>query len=126
MYKIQNKVRLIGEVKNGFKKLSNSYKIEKTESIIVIRSEFVENLFQIEDNDYLEVVFLFIFLRDIILQNNDKGEIFSSHNPKRLRSTGTTTVELLEKRGSILRVRGLDVIDGTPIIDIKPHLVENV
>jgi tRNA (Thr-GGU) A37 N-methylase len=33
-----------------------------------------------------------------------------------------TTVRLLERRGNVLRVRELDAIDGSPIIDIKPYL----
>jgi formylmethanofuran dehydrogenase subunit E len=33
-------------------------------------------------------------------------------------------VELLEIRGNVLRVRGMDAIDGTPVVDIKPHSAE--
>jgi tRNA (Thr-GGU) A37 N-methylase len=33
-------------------------------------------------------------------------------------------VDLLEIRGNVLRVRGMDAIDGTPVVDIKPHSPE--
>ncbi|MCJ7792348.1 MAG: TrmO family methyltransferase, partial [Dehalococcoidia bacterium] len=35
---------------------------------------------------------------------------------------GIATVKLLECRGNILKVIGLDAIDGTPVLDIKPHI----
>jgi tRNA (Thr-GGU) A37 N-methylase len=38
---------------------------------------------------------------------------------------GKATVRLLERRDNILRVEGLDAIDGTPVIDIKPYLPHN-
>jgi tRNA (adenine37-N6)-methyltransferase len=43
----------------------------------------------------------------------------SSHRPNPL---GVTVVELLDRKGGVLRVRGLDTFDGTPILDIKPYL----
>lgn len=35
---------------------------------------------------------------------------------------GVTTVELLEVRQNVVKVKGLDAIDGTPVLDLKPHL----
>jgi tRNA (Thr-GGU) A37 N-methylase len=34
-----------------------------------------------------------------------------------------TAVQLLERRGNVLVVRGLDALDGTPVLDVKPYLV---
>jgi tRNA-Thr(GGU) m(6)t(6)A37 methyltransferase TsaA len=47
---------------------------------------------------------------------------FATRAPSRPNPLGQTTVRLLERRGNILKVKGLDAIDGTPIIDIKPYL----
>ncbi|OGP34070.1 MAG: tRNA (N6-threonylcarbamoyladenosine(37)-N6)-methyltransferase TrmO [Deltaproteobacteria bacterium GWC2_65_14] len=47
--------------------------------------------------------------------------IFSTRSPHRPNPVSLHTVELLEIRGNVLRVRGMDAIDGTPVIDIKPH-----
>jgi len=33
-----------------------------------------------------------------------------------------TTAELLERKGNVLKVRGLDAVDGSPLVDIKPHI----
>jgi tRNA (adenine37-N6)-methyltransferase len=46
--------------------------------------------------------------------------IFAQRNKDRPNSIGLTTVELLEHTGRVLRVRWLDAIDGTPVLDIKP------
>jgi len=51
--------------------------------------------------------------------------VFATRSPVRPNSLGMTTVKLLERRGNVLRVRGLDAIDGSPIIDVKPHLPHN-
>ncbi|GAB4373199.1 MAG: tRNA (N6-threonylcarbamoyladenosine(37)-N6)-methyltransferase TrmO [Deltaproteobacteria bacterium] len=47
--------------------------------------------------------------------------VFSTRSPHRPNPISLHTVELLELRGTTLRVRGMDAIDGTPVIDIKPH-----
>lgn len=50
--------------------------------------------------------------------------VFSTRSPHRPNPLSLHTVELLEIRGNVLRVRGMDAIDGTPVIDIKPHSPE--
>jgi tRNA-Thr(GGU) m(6)t(6)A37 methyltransferase TsaA len=46
----------------------------------------------------------------------------ATRSPSRPNPVGQATVRLLERRGNILRVKGLDATDGTPVIDIKPYL----
>jgi tRNA (Thr-GGU) A37 N-methylase len=46
--------------------------------------------------------------------------IFAQRNKDRQNWIGLTTVELIERTGRVLRVRYLDAIDGTPVLDIKP------
>ncbi len=47
--------------------------------------------------------------------------IFATRHPDRPNPLGMTVVELLERSGRILRVKGIDMLDGTPVIDIKPY-----
>jgi len=47
---------------------------------------------------------------------------FATRSPNRPNPIGKATVRLLERQGNILKVKGLDAIDGTPVIDIKPYL----
>jgi tRNA (Thr-GGU) A37 N-methylase len=48
--------------------------------------------------------------------------VFSTRSPHRPNGIGLTVVELLGRDGPRLRVRGLDMLDGTPVVDIKPYL----
>ena len=48
--------------------------------------------------------------------------VFATRSPRRPNPIGLTVVELLCREGRVLRVRGIDMLDGTPILDIKPYL----
>jgi len=48
--------------------------------------------------------------------------LFSTRSPRRPNPIALTVVELLRREGNSLHVRGIDMLDGTPILDIKPYL----
>ena len=48
--------------------------------------------------------------------------LFATRSPRRPNPIGKTTVGLLQRQGNILRVKGLDALNGTPVIDIKPYI----
>jgi len=48
--------------------------------------------------------------------------VFATRSPARPNPLGVTVVRLLERRGNVLKVVGLDAINGTPVVDIKPYL----
>ena len=48
--------------------------------------------------------------------------VLATHSPHRPNPLGVTVVKLLERRDNVLRVVGLDAIDGTPVVDIKSHI----
>lgn len=48
--------------------------------------------------------------------------IFATRSPRRPNPIAITAVRLLERRGCVLVVRGLDALDSTPVLDIKPYL----
>ena len=48
--------------------------------------------------------------------------LFATRSPHRPNPLGKATVKLLQRQGNILKVKGLDAIDGTPVIDIKPYI----
>ena len=50
--------------------------------------------------------------------------VFSTRSPHRPNPVSLHTVTLLSIEGNVLRVRGMDAVDGTPVIDIKPHSPE--
>src|SRR5687768_5106224 len=54
--------------------------------------------------------------------DNRPHGVFATRSPRRPNPIGLTVVELLNREGSFLRVRGIDMLDVTPILDIKPYL----
>ena len=48
--------------------------------------------------------------------------LFTTRSPRRPNPIALTIVELLRREGTLLHVRGVDMLDGTPILDIKPYL----
>ena len=48
--------------------------------------------------------------------------LFATRTPNRPNRIGETVVSLVERERNVLRVKGLDALDGTPILDIKPYL----
>jgi len=48
--------------------------------------------------------------------------VFATRSPKRPNHLGISTVELVQREGNLLRVFGIDVLDQTPLLDIKPYI----
>lgn len=124
----------IAYVKNSRKEMVDDHwssiisEIELAENII---SEALEG---IEDFSHLEVIFYMDKVKDekAIAQyrhprNNTalpKLGTYAQRNKSRPNKLGLTTVELIERKARTLIVKNLDAIDGTPILDIKPVMIE--
>ncbi|MFJ6208185.1 tRNA (N6-threonylcarbamoyladenosine(37)-N6)-methyltransferase TrmO [Lysinibacillus sp. NPDC092081] len=88
----------------------------------------------IDDFSHLEIIFYFDKVADDNIQyearhpRNNKNYpevgIFAQRGKNRPNKIGVTVVELLELKDRAIIVKGLDAIDGTPIIDIKPVMKE--
>ena len=48
--------------------------------------------------------------------------LFATRSPNRPNPIGKATVRLIKREGNVLKVKGLDATDGSPVIDIKPYL----
>jgi tRNA (adenine37-N6)-methyltransferase len=97
------------------------------EGVLEIRAEFEEGLRDIEGFSHLYVIWEFDRSTDFELtvtppSDNRPHGVFATRSPRRPNPIGLTVVELLGREGPRLRVRGVDMLDGTPILDIKPYL----
>ncbi len=99
-----------------------------TEGVIELLREFESGLADIEGFSHLYVLWVFDRADGYDLTAHpptDSGRphgVFSTRSPRRPNSIGLTVVELLSREGASLRVRGVDMLDGTPVLDIKPYL----
>ena len=97
---------------------------------IILAPEYEEGLENLEDFSHIVVIFYFHKTnKPAPLKVHPKYRteptpvgVFASRSPDRPNPLGKTTVKLLERRGNILKVQGLDAIDGTPVVDIKPYI----
>lgn len=92
---------------------------------IVVDEHWIPALEGIEENDILEVVYWMHLARRNLLRQNPKSRdelfgTFALRSPVRPNPIAVSAVKLLERHGGTLLVRGLDCIDGTPLLDLKP------
>ncbi len=98
------------------------------EGALEILPEFEAGLMDIEGFSHLYVLWAFDRAEgfDLIAHppTDEKRPhgVFATRSPRRPNPIALSTVELLGRDGASLRVRGVDMLDGTPILDIKPYL----
>jgi tRNA (adenine37-N6)-methyltransferase len=121
--------RPIGRVRNSIRFLKREG-WESVTSEIVLKEKYAEALEGIEDYSHLFVLFWITRIpesRREMMQVHPRSRedlplvgVFSTRTQYRPNPIGLTLVQLLSRRKNILRVRGLDAIHGTPVLDIKP------
>ena len=116
----------IGYVENQFQEKADFQELQKADSTIVIFPRYMEGLFKIEKNDYLDVLFYFHKSEGYKLKQRtwygDIRGVFACRSPYRPNQIGLSSVKLLKRDGNRLLVKGLDAINETPVLDIKPHI----
>lgn len=94
---------------------------------VEVFSEYSDGLKDIEGFSHLILLYLFDragevkLVRPTFLDDEAHG-IFASRHPCRPNGLGISVVRLLRRRGNVLEVSGLDVLDQTPLIDLKPYI----
>ena len=123
-------IKPIGVIHTPYKRMEDvpiqpSYSKEIGE--IEVFKEYEEGLKDIEGFSHVIILYLFhksqgysLLVKPFL--DSDKHGVFATRHPNRPNSIGISVVRLLERRGRILRVKGIDVIDGTPLMDVKPYV----
>jgi tRNA (adenine37-N6)-methyltransferase len=99
----------------------------EAEGTLEILEQFEAGLTDIEGFSHLIVIWIFDRVVGFDLlgtppSDNRPHGVFATRSPRRPNPIGLTVVELLGREGLRLQVRGIDMLDGTPILDIKPYL----
>lgn len=117
----------IGYVKNEFDEPAAPELIRAAESRIILDPDYIEGLSGLEPAQQVMVVFYFHLSQGYDLLQHPRGDadrplrgVFALRSPRRPNPIGVTVAELVAVEGNELRVRGLDAINGTPILDLKP------
>ena len=123
----------IGFVRTDVEKVPRNFRVSEVEGTLEIGESYAEGLADVEPGQRIVVIFHFhespAFSPDLLRQtpkfprsDKEKMGIFSICSPVRPNPVGMSILDVLGVEGTTLRVRGLDMRDGTPILDIKPWL----
>jgi tRNA-Thr(GGU) m(6)t(6)A37 methyltransferase TsaA len=99
----------------------------EAEGVLEVLPEFAIGLTDVEGFSHLYVIWVFDRSKDFELLgippiDDQPHGVFATRSPRRPNPIGLTVVELLRRDGPRLYVRGVDMLDGTPILDLKPYL----
>jgi tRNA (adenine37-N6)-methyltransferase len=124
-------LRPIGYVRSPYK---NTTEIPRglgakheAEGVLELKQELEPGLTDIEGFSHLFVIWAFDRSEGFELlatppSDNRPHGVFATRSPRRPNAIGLTVLQLLRREGPRLHVRGVDMLDGTPILDIKPYL----
>lgn len=128
---INYKVEQIGIIKTPYKNSAPYQPIDsdKNEFIIELKEEYIDGIKDLEKFNFIYVIFYMHRMNEkvkmTISPSWTEGEnigIFASRSPVRPNPIGLSIVRLKKIDGNKIYTSGLDVFDGTPLIDIKPYI----
>ena len=126
------KIRSIGYVRSVYKEKKDAPRqgrLSDTVSEIVIDEQYFPGLEDVEKKSNLIILSWFDRADRTVLRATPPHEkiehgVFATRSPNRPNPIAFSVVDLLGRDENVLRVRGLDALDGTPVVDIKPYSLD--
>jgi tRNA-Thr(GGU) m(6)t(6)A37 methyltransferase TsaA len=117
----------IGYVENSFDRPAKPEEIRAVRSRILLLPELAPGLLGLQPGQQIMVVFVFHLSKGFDLHQHPRGDtglpargVFSLRSPRRPNPIGVSLVHLTALKHNVLEVDGLDAINGSPVLDIKP------
>ena len=122
----------IGYVRTDADDVPRHWTISDVEGKFIVDDKYLKGLKDIEAGQRIVVLFNFHkspkFSDELLIQHPPHKDramgVFSICSPKRPNPIGLSVVEVLAVSGAEIHVKGIDMLDGTPILDIKPHVTK--
>ncbi len=108
---------------------AQGYLIDDVQAIIQIDNQYTEAMKGLEGFSHLIVLFYFHLSNQTHLtghpswENEDHG-VFALRSPHRPNHIGMTVIKIIKIEGNNITFKNVDMLDGTPVIDIKPYVGE--
>lgn len=120
----------IGVARTADQQIPRHWSVSSVEGVLDIDPVFEPGLTDIQEGQRIVVLFHFHqspqftpeHLRRTPPHRSEEKGVFSICSPVRPNPIGLSVLEVLSRQGSQIQVRGMDMIDGTPILDIKPWI----
>jgi len=123
------KFESIGVIQTSYKTLENMpiqpMGAKGVKAIIELNSKFMDGLRDLEDFSHVTLIYhlhkvIDYKLNVIPFMDTEEHGVFATRSPRRPNAIGISTVKLIGINGNILHVEDADILDGTPLLDIKP------
>lgn len=118
----------IGFVSSSFNEPGDPKTLRNSESVLILDEKYVGALDGLERYRYLLVIYYFHRSTGYRERVHPMGDqtipergVLATRSPSRPNPIGITVVQILSVKGNMIRVTGLDAINTTPILDIKPY-----
>ncbi len=131
---VRNESKKIAWQKENWRERAARMKAQRDAvSELIIDGVEVEALDNIEDYSHITVIYWAHLVDEVRRAETVKVHpignpefpevgVFATHSPVRPNPVLVTTARLLERNGNVLKVTGLDALDGSPVLDIKPYV----
>ncbi len=119
-------LKKIGKVKNKFKEKKDPFEMRKHKSKIIISKEYIEGIYRLDEITHILVIFGFhksqgFDLKQLNYYDEYKG-VFATRSPRRPSQIATTVAKVTKIKDNVIEVLGLDAINDSPVLDIKPFV----
>jgi tRNA-Thr(GGU) m(6)t(6)A37 methyltransferase TsaA len=120
----------IGFVQTDAKDVPRHWTLSDVEGKLIIDKKYLEGLKDVKPDQRIVVIFHFHlspkftsqFLCQLPPHRKEKLGVFSICSPHRPNPIGMSVLRVIGIKDNIIHIKGLDMFDGTPILDIKPYV----
>jgi tRNA-Thr(GGU) m(6)t(6)A37 methyltransferase TsaA len=119
----------IGHVESWFTETTASEEMREHTSRLVLRPDLAEGLDGLVPGDSIVVLFYFHQSEGYLLRRHPRGDasrpvrgVFALRSQHRPNPIGVTVARIEAVEENVVQVSGLDALDGTPLLDIKPYV----
>ena len=120
----------IGFIRTEVAEVPRHWSISRFEGEIVLQPEYQPGLTGLQAGDKIVIIFYFhkspLFSPENLIQKpphrDQPAGVFSLCSPLRPNPIGLSVVEIIAIEKNIVKIKGLDMLNGTPVLDIKPYI----
>ena len=125
------KIKSIGIIRSPYKKVGEIPRdYRSTIGEVIVFEEYEQGLQDIEGFSHIMILWIFhkskghsLLVKSLYYEG--LHGVFTTRHPKRPNPIAVTVVELLERERNTLKIKGVDAVDKTPVIDIKPYTLRD-